>query len=191
MIQGEFVHQKPEVTLFTDASVREGRSGWGGWAITDGKPSLKHSGECFSLNNNVAELEAIFYMLRHIVTTEYAILDVPMVIQSDSLYALSLLLSCFGNTYPAKVQTAMDSTIPMLVNKPKDNIGDILQQIWELVRHSPIVYLKHVKGHKSGSKRGNINHMVDRLAGSHTKGQPIKKKKTIKTIRRSRVRMKK
>lgn len=194
------LHQKPVLTIFTDASIRNNKTGWGGWAKKDEDKSIFHSGRLpFTSDSNMAELSAIHAMLLHIHISGYSPLSVPMSIQCDNINALKFLLIALPNTFASSNTSARDSNINKTGNIPLQYM-ELVESIWFSVQHSPVIYLKHIKGHQSGKKceRSHVNIVCDRLAKSHTQKDKeyqsqfnsTKKKKTRKQ-RESEVKLRK
>lgn len=171
-ISKELIHSKPTLTVFADASVKPhiNKAGWGGWAIADGKKGIYSSGPMeFFNNSSYAELVGISGMIQHIAAIGYHTLDEHMTIQSDSLTALGWIYNFLPNAYTAQVKCSKDSVINKIASIPK-YCEEYMDNIHTLVHRSPVVYLKHIKGHQRMNQKGKknprayINDKCDKLA---------------------------
>lgn len=165
-------HQKPILTIFTDASVRFSKTGWGGWAKRDELMAVTHSGRIrpYIQDTNLAELSAIHNMVSYIKSSSYSSLDVVMSIQCDNINALKFILNSFPNSYAANSIEEKDVRLNN-INNIHVKYHEILDRIYSQLYKSPLIYLKHIKGHqgRGSSNRSYVNKLCDKLAKSHTK----------------------
>ena len=161
-------HGRPNVTMFTDASVFPNykRSGWGCWIKGDGRESMSFGGplQNFHPDSVVAELEAIANGI--VIAKDRGYFqpdDKVIMIQSDSAFALACLLKA----RPSIVQSRHEDGAKVIARRKK--LGPrllapataIIDTLDELEMHAVI---RHVRGHKSGNGRQWVNRLCDRLA---------------------------
>lgn len=167
-------HGKPNVTIFTDASVlhKHRVAGWGGWARGDGRGAVLHDGPVpFSANSTIAEAWAIALMIEHLVNTRYLTEnDERLLIQSDSLQALEVLNHALPNSH-----ATCRSETGSVINRAKSIPGNLHAPINRIAQHArarTVVYLRHVKGHMGGKNaRSWVNEQCDTRARAAARAQ--------------------
>ena len=162
-------HQKPSTTIFADASgyPKQKVAGFGCWVISDDKRPEIHSGKLsWSPNSNELELFALFNALEFAFDKGFITPETKAIsLQSDSLGALNVLAR-ISNTYAAKVRDPKDAVI-----RPSSRPLGPYVAFASLLSNFEIVYLKHVKGHSSGSGRNTVNERCDKAAKQAARAQ--------------------
>lgn len=159
-------HQKPKLTLFTDASWFQQKkvAGWGGWARGDNRGSVFGSGPLYEMDNvTLLEAQASLNMIRWVKQTGYLLpSDTHVMIQSDSLGFLNAL-SLKDRTHITKHNDAAPIVRP---KKMRDDLKNPVNSIMEELSWVEVVYLRHVRGHKPSHKSGRqwVNNKCDTLA---------------------------
>lgn len=161
-------NERPQVTMFTDASVMPKKlsSGWACWIKGDGRESSSFHGRLKSYHpdSTVAELEAIANGLMSAAETGYfRPEDRLIMLQTDSAFALSCIrlarpeIQIRGHATSAHIPTRRKKLSPRL-KAPVDVILTTLDAL------SLDVIVRHVRGHKEGGGRQWVNRHCDRLA---------------------------
>lgn len=155
------------ITVFADASLREGHSHYGYWFKSTLHCS-QGSGKKTAHSIEHAELIGICHGIASAIKTHGEVGEIALVVQCDNLSALGLLKT-LGNAKQA-------STSPIDIPPRKKWHPDEAQLIEELrskLLEVPI-WLKHVKGHTSKRDgRSGVNRLTDRLS----KGLPAPKRR--------------
>lgn len=160
--------EKPDITLFADASVseKEERAGWGAWIKGDDRYPLTLSGGLpWHPNSGVAELRALRCAIAAASEKGYfRPADKVIMVQSDNSDALGWILGLcpgaknrpHGNS--AQVARRRKRMRLMPFREDADAIVEVLG------RHSLRATVRHVRGHTSGTGRQWVNRECDRLA---------------------------
>lgn len=151
------------VTLFTDASLAKGRVGAGWWFKCEGRvrqgSAAAHPDLCLKIgpSSSAAELWSAYKGLKAV--TESLGRDVDVILQSDSLNALSFLTAA-GAKFAKGSAEFEGARIPSEVFYSR-----LLKRTRDLgIRN---IWLKHVRGHTiSDCSRAWVNKRVDKLARS-------------------------
>ena len=158
------------LTLFCDAShcSRTLSAGWGAWAKREewkrgrifggpltGKPA----------NSTEAELAAIANALQQLAGSGDLVGIKTLMIQSDSLAALAIVRSLPTAAWSRSDDRRDSGAAP---TKRKLSPSEIASQaaIREAAGNRPL-FLRHIKGHKSGTGRNWVNGQCDRVAKRH------------------------
>ena len=155
-------HTKPQLTIFADASMhhKKRKAGYGCWIISNDKPWETFSGFCkWYKDSAVVKMEALHQALNHAYSEQFIVQTTSAIIlQSDNLQTLNILKH-LQNSWAVKSRHPKDSTI-----KRAREVKGPFKQIQKLVCDFDVVYLRHVKGHISGSGQHTINGICDTLA---------------------------
>jgi ribonuclease HI len=161
------------ITIFSDASHchKTKSSGFGAWAKRDGWPyGRTYSGRIIgALNAAEAELMGISAAL-DAIAKDGGLDDVnAIMIQCDSTQALGAIMGKPGLRTRFKASTDKnDVGGPQMTVKRKTSPNEraALDVIASFVL-SRWIYLRHVKGHRSGTTRNSVNQKCDEMARRH------------------------
>lgn len=167
-------HKKPDMSVFTDASVYTDRksAGWGGWAKGDYRPKQLLSGLApFHKNTGFVELYAIMGMLETLKESGYLLeSDKSIIIQSDSVIALGYLLNSLSYSAMSKLPESADIS----PKSPPAVVIPIIERIHMVLQNSQIIYLRHVRSHRNDSNtRHGVNNMCDVEAKKKARQEPM------------------
>lgn len=156
-------HARPNITIFTDASVYAGKkaAGWAGWAVGDNRYPVIRSGPLpFNSNVAICELNALARMIEILRHDGFIkVQDRAIILQSDSTTALNWLLTGLSKGYAAKTKIP-GSTKLKRMRYVHVHAMDAISIIEDNLRHFDVIYLRHIKAHQ-GHK---YNEICDRKA---------------------------
>ncbi len=152
------------VTVFSDASVSDGRAGCGFWfksseAKGKGSSSIDHE----SISVGEAELWGIFIAITAAAKSHDVTIDV--VIQCDSMMALQALHT---KGHPWAKTSSLKWGTRRKISAFEQSHADRISNIANVGK----IYLKHVKGHtKRADARSYVNDLTDKLASNARKAR--------------------
>ncbi len=159
------------LTLFADASFcpKSRAAGWGAWAIRDGWPAGRFMGGAFRReihNSTEAELcglaSAIWHLEQNALLSEVG----AFILQCDNVAALGTI----GHRLPGARWSAQCDARDVAAHFRKSKLrpleDEAIQAIRQVVLARP-VWLRHVKGHVSGTGRNWVNQKCDDEARRH------------------------
>lgn len=158
------------LTLFCDAShcSRTLSAGWGAWA----KREEWERGRIFGgpltgkpANSTEAELAAIANALQQLAGSGDLVGIKALMIQSDSLAALAIVMSLPTAAW-SRSDDRRDSGAAPTKQRLSASDKAALATIRDAAGGRPI-FLRHIKGHKSGTGRNWVNGQCDRVAKRH------------------------
>ncbi len=147
------------ITVFSDASVKDGKAGYGYWFKSAHASSYGY-GDLPTAHVPTAELQGICAGMRAALQAHADFKgDLAFVVQCDNLQALGALIPGL-NARPAKTSPHPIYTVKVWTQPLRDE----LQALRKKLDRTP-VYLKHVKGHRgTRDARSAVNTLTDRLA---------------------------
>lgn len=164
-------HAKPTLTIFADASVYHDKkvAGWAGYVRGEEKGDWFQGPAPYNADVDAVELFALTATVKQardnclILAT-----DTHVLLQSDSLSALSMIQQAMSNTW-----FAAGSDRPQSYDKrARGTAGTYAEELKAILGGMEIVYLKHVKGHRNGvHARSWVNEQCDRRAKQESKKQ--------------------
>lgn len=158
------------LTLFCDAShcSRTLAGGWGAWAKRDGWEFGRVFGgplDARPVNSAEAELAAIAKALTCLAADGDLEPVKTIVLQSDSLAALSAVKALPLARWSRSDDKRDSGATPARVKLSKRESASLAELSVAIGARS--VFLRHVKGHKSGTGRNWVNSQCDRVARKH------------------------
>ena len=162
------------VTLFVDASFTPRyRAGFGAWY----RHSSMSRGELIGgkvlarcNTSHEAELHAIMHAVEHLKSSSLLPTKRVLIIQSDCLRALELIASLSVDVQVASRAHHQDSHIGSMKQTSISPIEkNALERLEELLRDETVVYVRHIKGHRSNGNRSWVNNQCDMIANRHRK----------------------
>lgn len=158
------------ITIFCDAShcSRTMAGGWGAWAKRDGWEFGRVFGgplENKPANSSEAELSAIASALSQLASAGDLEPVRTIILQSDSLAALSAI-KALSTARWSRSDDRRDSGGSVARVKLTKNERASMEVLTAALAGRPI-FLRHVKGHKSGTGRNWVNSQCDRVARKH------------------------
>lgn len=161
---------KPDVTLFADASIsREKRSGgYGFWAKGDGRDALSGGGPISEFEQSTtAELEALANALTRVSDAGYFRPDDRLVmLQSDSIACLAILRKARRSIQCARHSEGLAVGARKKPIRARDKPATT-QILKILDQHSLTAVVRHIKGHSEGGGRNWVNQLCDRIANNN------------------------
>ncbi|GHB33751.1 hypothetical protein GCM10007094_23250 [Pseudovibrio japonicus] len=159
---------KPDVTVFTDASLSHHNKscGYGFWAKGDGRPAVHGGGpfQAFHGCIEVNELKALANAMSALSADQYfSASDKVILLQSDSVPALACLLQ-FDSSIQINSHKASAEIKPQ--RKPMKKIHRRISAliVETAAQHNLELTLRHVRGHQKGDGRNYVNRLCDKLA---------------------------
>ena len=152
------------ITVFADASYKNGAAGYAVWGRSNGPSKLEYSNPIKWLVRSSDEAETIALAHAIILGLEnfHVVGDEAILVaESDCLSALTKMRLIGG--VPSKTS---DCKIGMCAKEPEgDQLRFILRAGEELKVRNVKLYLKHVRGHKGGfAVRTTVNRWCDTMA---------------------------
>jgi ribonuclease HI len=163
------------ITAVSDASfLPDGRAGFAFYLIGAGIPGSYYSGPFQKPveGNNHAELLAAVNALHQATVAAQAAYS-AVLLQSDSLYALQVLLTYFGGCSARGTKGRNAALFPFSHGRRAERHEKAAVKAVQKVLRPSQLLLRHVPGHgkDGGTARGYVNRQCDMLARAAAKGK--------------------